>query len=70
MSAAKLRGFPAPITVSCDFPDPEPLLVEDLLAAGWIFDRLSVVVFFFCFGPRQEEERYEARGPESSLRDL
>lgn len=45
MSAAKFRGLPAQIAVSCGLPDPEPLLVEDLLAAGWIFDSLSVVLF-------------------------
>lgn len=59
MSAAKLRGFPAQITVSCDFPDPEPLLVEDLLAAvGFLI--ISASFFFFYqtgkFWTRQEEE--------------
>lgn len=50
MSAAKFRGLPAQIAVSCGLPDPEPLLVEDLLAAGWIFDSLSVVLFLSSGG--------------------
>lgn len=62
MSAAKLRGFPARITVSCDFPDPEPLLVEDLLAAGWIFDSFSIVVLFFFVFFYQREKFWPLRG--------